>query len=436
MTWRHLALCASFVAVTSAAYAIASGPAGSRGALFIAQHLVLTALMLATWATSGGGPSAFRWTLAAGAVARVILIAVPPFTSHDVSRYLWDGHAALSAVDPYRHAPDAVSALATGGWTLPLDNTSLPTLYPPGALALFAACASFGAAAAPLVWRLLVLAASLGVLWVTASMLRVRSLERHLPLVALSPLLVLEGGVGAHVDVLAALAVVAAVALGARGRSLAAGVALGLGGLVKLLPLVAVLPLALATRRRGATTLAAAASMTVATGYGLAIAVGLRPVGSLFTFLGTWRFGSPIPSLLDQMVGASATPWVAGALAVLGLAVIGWRGPQRALQRSLSVPLVVSPVVHPWYLAVLAPLQALEPSAFALSWLAAQPLTYEVLDRFDRTGQWHPAAWALGAIAVAWIAGLAVEHVLRRTRGSRETPRPVARLHSVEPKGA
>jgi hypothetical protein len=114
----------------------------------------------------------------------------------------------------------------------------------------------------------------------------------------------------------------------------------------------------------------------------------------MLSSLGTWRFGSPIPSLLDQVVGASATAWVAGALAVLGLAVIAWRRPPRALQRALSVPLLVSPVVHPWYLTVLAPLQALEPSAFTLSRLAAQPLTYEVLDRFERTGQWHPAGWA------------------------------------------
>jgi len=49
-----------------------------------------------------------------------------------------------------------------------------------------------------------------------------------------------------------------------------------------------------------------------------------------------------------------------------------------------------------------------------LIWVSTLPLTYQVLDVFDATGVWIPAAWPLWIIAVGWIVGLAIDAQQRR----------------------
>ena len=46
-------------------------------------------------------------------------------------------------------------------WALPTGNLEIPTLYPPGALAAFAAAASAGPSASVFVWKAFVAAADL-----------------------------------------------------------------------------------------------------------------------------------------------------------------------------------------------------------------------------------------------------------------------------------
>ena len=43
--------------------------------------------------------------LAAGLLARVVLIPTAPTLSEDVYRYLWDGTLVAHGVNPYPHAP-------------------------------------------------------------------------------------------------------------------------------------------------------------------------------------------------------------------------------------------------------------------------------------------------------------------------------------------
>src|SRR5712692_3925501 len=223
----HRILCTLFVAIARLAYFIAASPAGTRGLRYIGLHFALSALMVVVWAFSGrvAGPAERCWTLWAGMAARALLIAVPPFTTHDVIRYLWDGRAALSGIDPYRISPAAAAALL-GSWPIPVDNAHYVTLYPPGAIGLFALCAILGPTLAPWAWKTLVVVTSLITLGFSAAVLRVTSLERHLPLVALSPVLILEAGIGAHLDTVVALFVVVAVFFVQRGRPVAVGIAL------------------------------------------------------------------------------------------------------------------------------------------------------------------------------------------------------------------
>ncbi|MFW6066955.1 MAG: glycosyltransferase 87 family protein [Myxococcota bacterium] len=424
----HAVLCVAYPVVAAGAYVVAAQPAGTRGIGHIALHLTLTAIMLVVWVVGREVPGGARRVWWTGVLTYVLLVAVPSYASHDVLRYLWDGHVLLSGADPYRLAP---AAGAIGGWALPPDNLDYPTLYPPGALVLFAAAAAAGPSLGPWVFRAMVLAAALAVVVGGARLLERRGAERHVALLALSPLLLLEAQVGAHLDVVATAALVGALGLYQRERLGWAGVVLGVGGLIKLVPLVVVLPLALAAGAGGGLLVVSAAA-TVALGYGGAVAAGLTPLGSLPAFFGQWEFGSPVFGALARVL---PDPSARGVLAVLALGVYGaivamaarTAGDGRGVRwgrRALVVPLALSPVVFPWYLVPLVPLVALRPSAALVAWLAAVPLTYEVIDRFDLGRGWEPAAWPLLCIAGAWAAGWIVDGIRTWRPGTRFTTPP------------
>jgi hypothetical protein len=404
-----------FVLITTSLHLVAASPAGHRGQGYLVAHGLLTVVMLlAWWSARDANPA---WAVGAGTVARLVLVAVPTFTTSDVERYLWDGHLALVGFDPYRVAPaDPVVAGLRAAWLPRGVHDDLATLYPPGALGLFGVAALAGPATGRLAWKLVTTAASLAMLWAGCRVLRSRARERHLALIAFSPLLVLEGGVGAHVDVVAGAALVLGLSCLDAERPAKAGRWLGAGFLVKFVPALAALPLAVCCQRPG--RLVSGMLLTAATGYGLAVLSGLFPVGSLGAAR-WWRFGSPIWSALEPVVGTERMGGIAVAIgvSVLAVALVVARTGRQAvgIQLALAAPLVASPVVYPWYLVPLAPLVALAPSAMALAWLSTLPLTYEVIDRWDAGGVWEPRAWPLAAIATT-VGIAAVVDVVRRRR--------------------
>jgi hypothetical protein len=418
----HRLACAAFPATVALAWAIAASPWAVQGGRYVVLHIALTALMLAAWASGGGTRGEAAWVLGAGVVARLVLLGIPAFTSHDSVRYVWDGAVLLAGHDPWRVVPDdpALAALA-GMWTRPFDCRDVPTVYPPGAVAVFALAALAGPARAALVWQALATLAGIATVVLAARALDAAGRTRHLALVALSPLLVLETAVGAHADALAALAVAAALAAAERGRAATAGAALGAGVLAKLLPGMGVLPLAARERSVRAFLLSGLAALAVAGGvYLLAVASGFHALGSLFHLFAVWRFGSPVFSLVAALAGEGAAGVVAtlAGVSLLALsAVLARAGRWRAgMVLALAAPLVASPVVFPWYLMPLVPAVALAPSGAAVAWLAALPLTYEVNDRAIATGEWAPATWPLVAVALAVAAGAAVDVARRRGR--------------------
>ncbi len=413
-------VCVSYAACSALVHVIGGSPPGRRGAATIALHFVLTALMLVAWYLARrASDTDLRWVVFAGLGAIMLVVAVGPYTTHDVQRYIWDGRVFLAGFDPYVTAPsDPAVAHLREAWPTPVEHADTPTLYPPGALVLFSACALLGPALAPWVWKGMVAAAFVLLLLMAHALLRDRGLQRHLPLIAMSPLLLLESGVGAHVDTLAALAIAAALFWSMRERPMAAGLALGIGGLIKLTPVLALLPLVVATPdRRNGVRLLGGAGMAVVAGYGVALGTGLRPWGSTGAFFSGWRFGSPLGLAITQLP-ASVSVGVTAALALAGLAAVGWwarrHESELALFGALALPMLLSPVVFPWYLVVLIPVLVLRPTVLGLAWLSVAPLTYEVIDRFDVDGTWSPAAWPVVCIGLAWGVGLVVDRCLRR----------------------
>ncbi|MFH1808746.1 MAG: glycosyltransferase 87 family protein [Pseudomonadota bacterium] len=404
--------CLAFVFSAAAMGGVSLLGDGTRGTIYIAGHLLMSICMLVAW-RMGRVQLDLRWVVAAGVLARVAVLMVPPFTTHDVMRYLWDGQQLLHGVDPYLFAPASAPPL-DARWAFPDDNASFPTIYPPLAVVLHALCAASGPLLATWAWKLLTTAVSLALLFAGDRLLDAHGARRHLALLALSPLAVLEAGVGAHIDVTAALGLCLALLALSRGRDGRAGCWLGVAVLLKLTPAVLLAPLALGLERARAGRVVLGCLLVIVAGYGLALASGLRPLGNLIVFFAKWRFGSPLYVPLDALLkDVSLAPVLAPLGVILLVAVAVHARRQGALvdglRRSLCLPFVLSPVVFPWYLLVLAPVVALRPSAVTLGWMLTLPLSYEVIDTFERTGSWQPAAWPLVVIAVGWAVGLAID---------------------------
>lgn len=401
----HRVLCLLFLLGTGALYLVASSPPGTRGNYYIAIHVFLSLLMLGVLFTSrDNDPKSHVWTLATGLIARLILVGVPAFTTTDVQRYLWDGFTALAGLDPYRVTPDVAVAQVVAIWPKPVSSASYVTIYPPGALALYTFCAAFGPKFAFWIWKLLVTGASAATLLLVWKLLRARRCERYLPLVALSPLLLLESGVGAHVDVFSGLCVAAALLAFERRASVASGAFLGVGGLIKFLPLATVIPLAM-TKRKQVRKFAIAALVVVVLGYGAALTLGFHPLGSLIVFFQKWRFGAPLYSAASFFFPRSLSRVFALSAALIIFAIAYDKQRSSRVVWFLALPLLASPVVFPWYLTPVIVAAAVYPSAFMIMWAFTTPLTYEVIDRFDSTGVWRTATWPLWIIAIGWGVG-------------------------------
>ena len=416
----HRVVCLLFVGASTTAYFLPAVPTTHRAAAYIALHLVLTTLMMAAWATGRvTGAGGRRWTLAAGAGARLLLVGAPAVTSLDVTRYLWDGRVTYEKLDPYRTPPDDPAlAPIRAQWPAPAGDTSHPTPYPPGALALFALSASTGLTLAPIVWKLIVTITSLATLRIVAQLLASGEKDHRLAFVALSPLLLLEGGVGAHLDVVVTATIAAALLFAHHRPSTSAGVALGTGALLKLVPAAAIVPMTFGARGGGALRVLRGALIVLGLGYGLAFLAGLHPLHALIEFIARWRFGSPTFPALEQRLGEHGAQDAAGLLLLVGLAASAWMARTghwaAGVQLALATPLLLSPVVFPWYLTVLIPGLVLVPSAAVVGWATAAPLTYEVLDHVGEGGRWEPAGWPLACVTTVLVLGLTADALRAR----------------------
>ncbi len=418
---RRVALLGALVmAATLAVYAVAARPAGHRAQAYLAVHLALLALMLAGWRLVRS-PRDVDFAVAVGVLARLALVGVPSFTTTDVGRYLWDGAVSLSGRDPYALPPLATELASLAARVpMPLDHCDVATCYPPAALALFSAAAAFGPSLAWWAWKLLVAAASSLTVWVAWRHLRGTSRARDVVLAAWSPVLILEAGVGAHLDVFTALAITGAVVMAERRREDAAALLAGSAAAIKLVP--GVVALALSTRARRPVWFLALAAAPLAVSMALSELMGLTAPGSLPYVAENWSFAAPLWTLLyehfpldDGLIRAGLA--LGGLAAVLALSLR--RGAARNARDALSVQLVTSPALYPWYGSPLAAVSALAPSWWALSMLAAIPCSYEVLDGYQSRGVWAPAWWPVALNAAALVGGLGAELTALAQRARR-----------------
>jgi hypothetical protein len=408
--WPNLVLVVGCLVVGGIGWMVVRGPAGGRVVLGV---------------------------VAVAAVCQVPGLLMAPITSSDAYRYVWDGRVQLSGSSPYSHVPlddqlarlrdpvlfpglsptdrsgvtgpprvphdpTAVAALSADDPRTKINRPRVPTIYPPVAQAYFAAVALLTPWSAG-TFGLQVAAAALAVALTALLAIELKRRNRD-PRWALlwgwSPIVVLEAGSAAHIDVLAAVFIIAAVTLAARRRPVLAGILLGAAAATKLLPLL-LLPAFTAVRRRDLRTPLVAIGTFIASYLPHLLAAGTLVIGFLPGYLTQEGFsdGSSRSAILALVLPPEARQLASGLLAVT-LAVL-------ALHRHGREPiavtccwlygaaLLITTPTYPWYGL---PLIALAVLAGRFEWLAvplAAYLAYASFGHDERQGLIYLAAAAI-----------------------------------------
>ena len=372
---------------------------------------------------------------------RLLLLDTPPSLSDDIYRYLWDARVQAAGENPYARAPDdeSLAPLRDDDWGR-INHPELVTIYPPVAQWFFRGAhaawpGATGLKAALVLCDLLLVA----VLWKLLA-LRGQSPRRVL-LYAWHPLPVIEIAGNGHVDVLGVTLMMLGLLFLASGRRHGAALALTAAILAKVVP---VLCLAAFWRswappdsrgwrrwldprpRRPLVwvPLGAAGAWLAYFDAGGAMWSGLR------TFAVKWRHNDSLYGLVYSLLADPEPGWewddgalmaarwmcLAALAAATAWAAIGWRDPVRAVAASMGALLLLSPVVHPWYLLWILAFLPLHPAPpwMAFSWLAF--LGYEALMPYRGTGTWQSSEWVtwveygpvyllLGWCLVRWATG-------------------------------
>ncbi len=322
--------------------------------------------------------------LALAAVWHVEFLRLPPGADDDIHRYVWDGHLQRLGYNPYLVVPSdpAAKALHTSE-TRGLNNPNLPSPYPAGAQLFFRGVTAIHESVFAM--KLAFALCELAIVFVLLDLMRSTRQAAHLVLAfAWNPLLAIEVAGSGHIDIVGALLlVVSAAALVRRWRAVAA-VALGLAVAVKFLPVV-LLPLywKRVRIRDAALAVAAVAALYVPFLNRSFLNPGRIPIGSLGTYVQTFRFNGPVFAALDRV----APPQLLAGLAVLvGLATATWlrsRAPEWSPAETawpMAAALLCAPAVFPWYLLWLLPFLTSASTLLIVIWTVSIIPTYV---------QWH-----------------------------------------------
>ena len=362
--------------------------------------------------------------VAAGLFLRIPWLPTAPTLSDDVWRYLHDGRAQVAGVNPYRYAPVAPEALEYAGPEHDLINhPELTTVYPPAAQVTFFAAAVIGPSL--FAWKGILLIFELLLAAGIVLLLRARGKPRgRVAVYLLHPLPIIEFAGNGHVDAVAIATLVLALGLLAERRRIASGIALAFSIAAKYLAA----PVALfgardlpRNERAGFLIAGAAALLLLYAPY-----LDASPFGSLRTFAETFEFNGSVYALATTITAPRTARFLlaAGLAGLLGL--LWWRraDTERAAFVWIAGVLLVSPIVHPWYVVWLIPFLAWRWEPWVLAWTATVVLSYTVLPAWHADGVWQLPAW-VPWVEYAPVMGLLVWQMVSGGLRSRARGEPV-----------
>lgn len=412
--------------------AIADMPLGAYISIALVAGAVWAALPFFLRQESSKRPAILTVFLI-GLLMRGAMFVSLPVLEDDSYRYFWDGAVTARGLDPYAHAPAAVSpntqlsvtAQAPLGGDLaalqtlaiqhetPHSRINYPyvsTIYPPLAQAAFAIAHiidPFGLTG----WRLVLLAADLATMGLLLSLLRAHGRDSvWASLYWWNPVVILQGFGAGHMDLLLLPFLLATLLFAKQNKVSLATVALAGAAAVKLWPAI-LFPLIVRRLLRWPKTLigiSALFAFIVLIALSPQLVHALRPEAGLNAYASEWRTHTFIFAILEDFVfapfadpGGLARVSVAGAVVFLTGALALLYADRSDVMPALFAAIIaalilLSPTGYPWYLIWLAPLLAFLPNLGLLSLFVLAPLYWM---RFQLGDDSLLYQWIVGPIA-------------------------------------
>lgn len=334
----------------------------------------------------------------------ILFLRQPPGLDDDVHRYVWDGRVQRFGLNPYLAVPSdpALAGLHTSE-TRTLNHPELATPYPPGAELFFRAMAAIHESVYAL--KVAFVVCDLVLVLLLLDVLRRSGQAEHWVLAyAWNPLLAIEVAGSGHVDIVGVLLLLVSFAALQRRWRLVAAMAFGLAVAVKLLPIV-LLPL---YWKRIRVRDAALAALAFGLLYVPFLNHGRIPIGSLGTYVHSFRFNDPAFAVLERM---ASPEFAAGVAVVIGFLTAVWMRRRSAEPSAdafawpMAASLFCAPVVYPWYLLWLLPFMRAGSTLPIIIWTVSILPTYYVWHLRAIGRLWIVPGWVLlleyGAVAAA-----------------------------------
>jgi alpha-1,6-mannosyltransferase len=344
--------------------------------------------------------------LGLAALWHLAFLLVPPGSDDDIHRYVWDGRVQRLGYSPYIVVPsDPAFAGIHTPETRTLNNPDLPSPYPAGAELFFLGVTEIHESVFAL--KVAFVLCEFAIVFVLLDIFSRSDQGAHWVLAyAWNPLLAVEVAGSGHIDIVGVLLLlVSFAALGRRWRAVAA-VAFGLAVAVKLLPII-LLPL---YWRRVRLRDAALAVIVVGLLYIPFLNHGRIPIGSLDTYVQSFRFNDPVFAILERV----ATPQVVAGLAVLmGFLTAIWMRRKApawspdAFAWPMAASLLCAPIVYPWYLLWLLPFVRSASTLPIIIWTVSIIPTYYVWHLRTLGRPWLLPSWIMlleyGSVVAAGV---------------------------------
>jgi alpha-1,6-mannosyltransferase len=423
------------------ALTICSRHFGDRGGPYFMVSLTIAGIvyllaMREFFATPKFAPRVVVIGLLFAAVWHIAFLRLPPGADDDIHRYVWDGRLQMLGYNPYVVIPSdpAVQGLHTPE-TRNLNNPDLPSPYPAGAQLFFRSVSAIHESTFS--FKVAFALCDLAIVFVLLDILRRTRHAAHLVLAfAWNPLLAIEVAGSGHIDIVGALLlVVSAAALLRRWRAVAA-VALGLAVSVKFLPIV-LLPLywKRVRIRDAALAVAVVALLYVPFLNHSSLNPGRIPIGSLGTYVQSFRFNGPVFAALAKL---APPQFLAGFAVLVGLATATWLSRARFSSATIgksgapesfphdfaphlfawpmAATLLCAPAVFPWYLLWLLPFLTSASTLLIALWTISIIPTY-VMWHFRALGRsWGALPGWVMLLEYGCLAAAAAMVALRRAR--------------------
>jgi alpha-1,6-mannosyltransferase len=322
-------------------------------------------------------------------------LRMPSGPDDDIHRYVWDGRVQRLGYSPYIVVPSdpTVRGLHTSE-TRNLNNPDVPSPYPAGAQLFFRVVTAIHESTFAL--RAAFVVCEFAIIFVLVDVLRREERAAHLVLAyAWNPLLAIEVAGSGHIDIVGTLLLMVSFAALGRERRAISAVGFGLAVAVKFLPIV-LLPLYWKrVRMRDAVLAAAVVGLLYVPFLGPFLKEGRIPIGSLITYVQTWRFNDPVFAKLEQVVPqiAAGMPVLVGFLTAICLRSSARDWSPDVFAWPMAASLLCAPVVYPWYLLWLLPFLRSASTLPIIIWTVSIIPTYVVWHLRTLGRPWAVPGW-------------------------------------------